>query len=130
MMGKKWRILFCSEQDRECPVTEFLSECAPAHQVKLLRILSLLEENGPVLPRPYADTLHDGIHELRVSLSRSQVRVLYFFCYETYIVLYHVFFKTTQRVPEKHIDKVIAYREKFLSRISRDQIKREAHALL
>ncbi len=29
----------------------------------------LLEEKGPPLPRPYADLLTDGIHELRVKLS-------------------------------------------------------------
>lgn len=129
-MNKKWRILFCSEQDQLCPVTEFINDCAPSHQVKLLRMLSLLEENGPVLPRPYADTLRDGVHELRITLAGDQVRVLYFFCYETYIVLYHVFFKTTQRVPEKYIDQVTEYREDFLSRISQDQIEREVHAVL
>lgn len=128
-MQKKWNILFCSETDRECPVTEFINSCAPAHQVKMLRMLSLLEENGPVLPRPYADILHDGIHELRLTLARDQVRILYFFCYETYIVLYHVFFKTTRRVPEKYINQVMTYRERFLSRISRDQLEREAHAV-
>ena len=129
-MQKKWHILFCSGMETECPVTRFMEGCEPAHQIKLIRMLSLLEESGPVLPRPYADVLHDGIHELRVTLSRSRVRILYFFCYETYIVLYHVFFKARRRVPEKHIAKVMAYRDQFLDRVTRDQLERQAHAAI
>jgi len=92
-MKKKWHILFCDEIDDACPITDFINECEPKHQVKLLRLLSLLEEQGPTLPRPYADILHDGIHELRFTLSRDKVRVLYFFCYQKYIVLYYVFLR-------------------------------------
>lgn len=92
-MKSKWRILFCDETENVCPVTEFINQCPPKHQVKVLRLLSLLEEQGPILPRPYADILHDGIHELRFSLSRDKVRVLYFFCHQKFIVLYNVFFK-------------------------------------
>ena len=116
-MDQKWRILFCDEMENSCPVTEFINQCEPKHQVKVLRLLSLLEEKGPILPRPYADLLRDGIHELRFTLSTENVRVLYFFCYRKFIVLYEAFIKTTERVPEKVIDKVIEYREDFLERI-------------
>jgi len=78
-MTQKWRILFYDEMESFCPVTEFLNQCRPKHQVKVLRLISLLEEKGPVLPRPYADLLREGIHELRLTLSRENVRVLYFF---------------------------------------------------
>ncbi len=128
-MQKKWVILFCDETEQACPVTEFINECQPAHQVKMLRILSLLEDQGPILPRPYADILHDGIHELRFSLAKDRVRILYFFCYERFIVLYHVFFKTTQRVPDKYINQVIRYRDGFLDKISRDQLESQVHAI-
>ncbi|MCG8616838.1 MAG: type II toxin-antitoxin system RelE/ParE family toxin [Desulfobacterales bacterium] len=128
-MDKKWQILFCDETETECPVTEFINECTPAHQVKVLRILSLLEEKGPILPRPYADILYNGIHELRVSLARNQVRILYFFCYERFIVLYHVFFKTTRRVPDKYVAQVAEYRETFLEKTSREELERQALAV-
>ena len=78
-MDQKWRILFCDEIEHACPVTRFINDIEPKHQVKMLRILSLLEQQGPTMPRPYADVLHDGIHELRISMSRDNVRVLYFF---------------------------------------------------
>ncbi len=128
-MNKKWHILFCDEIKEICPVTEFINTCEPKHQVKVLRILSLLEEQGPTLPRPYADVLHHGIHGLRFNLSRNKVRVLYFFCYQKFIVLYYVFFKNTQKVPEKYISKVIRYRNDFLNKISQDQIEENHHAV-
>ena len=128
-MNKKWHILFCDEMKEACPVTDFINECDPKHQVKILRLLSLLEEQGPILPRPYADVLHNGIHELRFTLSGDKVRVLYFFCFQKFIVLYYVFFKNTQKVPEKYIDKVIEYRDAFLNKITRDQIEENYHAV-
>ena len=114
MMSGKWHILFCDEMESACPVTEFINQCPPKHQVKVLRLLSLLEEQGPTLPRPYADILHDGIHELRFTLSKTNVRLLYFFCYQKFIILYHAFFKNTHKVPEKYIRIVSEYRDVFL----------------
>lgn len=112
-----------------CPVTEFINKCPPKHQVKVLRLLSLLEEQGPVLPRPYADTLHDGIHELRFTLSSDNVRVLYFFCYQHFIVLYNVFFKNTNKVPESHIQEVMDYRERFLKKTSKTKLEETWRAI-
>lgn len=122
-MAEKWKILFCDEKENACPVTHFINQCEPKHQVKILRLLSLLEEQGPVLPRPYADTLHSGIHELRFTLSRDNIRVLYFFCYQKFIVLYDVFLKNTTRVPEKFISRVMDYRENFLDRTSSKELE-------
>jgi hypothetical protein len=122
-LERKWHILFCDEQMAGCPVTEFIEACRPKHQVKILRFLSLLEEQGPILPRPYADLLYDGIHELRVKLSGDQIRILYFFCYQKFIVLYYAFVKTAGRVPDKFIHKVIAYRNEFLEQASSDQLE-------
>lgn len=129
VMNNKWHILFCDEVEQACPVTQFINDCRPEHQVKVLRILSLLEEMGPTLPRPYADTLHDGIHELRFTLAKERVRVLYFFCYRKFIVLYYVFLKNTQRVPEKFIDRVIQYRDRFLDRVSEKVLEARYHAI-
>lgn len=123
-MSEKWHILFCDEMEQACPVTEFINQCAPRHQVKVLRLLSLLEEQGPVLPRPYSDILYDGIHELRFTLSREKVRVLYFFCFQKFIVLYHVFYKNTRKVPEKYIEKVIEYRNDFIKKKSRETLEK------
>jgi hypothetical protein len=42
------------------------------NKAKILSWLSMLEEKGPILPRPYADLLRDGIHEIRIKLSGNQ----------------------------------------------------------
>ncbi len=122
-MRQKWNILFCDEMEQDCPVADFINTCTPRHQVKVLRLLTLLEEQGPILSRPYADILYDGIHELRFTLSQERVRVLYFFCYQKFIVLYYVFFKNTDKVPKKYINKVIAYRNDFLDRVSEKNLE-------
>ena len=128
-MGNKWHILFCDEIELACPVTDFLNQCQPKHQVKVLRLLSLLEEQGPTLPRPYSDLLTDGIHELRFNLARNKVRMLYFFCFQKFIVLYYAFFKNTQRVPEKYIQKVIRYRDEFLNKKSVEELEENLRAV-
>lgn len=122
-MKPRWHILYCDASHRTCPVTEFIDECPPKHQVKILRFLSLLEEMGPTLPRPYADILYDGIHELRVTLSGRHVRMLYFFCYQKFIILYYAFIKTSSRVPDRFIQKVALYREDLLTRIDSVQLE-------
>ncbi len=71
---------------------------------------------GPLLPRPYADVLRDGIHELRIKISNGQVRILYFFVFEDKIVLTHPFYKNTSKVPEKEIKKAIQIREEYVKR--------------
>jgi phage-related protein len=78
---------------------------------------------GPILPRPYADILEEGIHELRIKLSGNQIRILYFFCYKNFIVLAHAIQKTTDKVPKSEIKKAQKYREDFLKRYTETQLK-------
>jgi hypothetical protein len=129
-MHKRWHILYCDAAVPACPVTDFIDACPPRHQVKILRFLALLEEMGPTLPRPYADILHDGIHELRITLSGEQVRLLYFFCHQKFIILYYAFVKTASRVPEQFIRKVAGYREDLLARLNPQQLESLIHANL
>jgi hypothetical protein len=129
-MNKKWHVLFCDPFMKLCPVSEFLDSSRPEHRVKILHFIELLEEMGPTLPRPYADLLEDGIHELRVKLSGEQFRLLYFFCYEKYIVLYRALQKRTDQVPTEYIRETKNYREEFLARMDRDALRRISDAEL
>lgn len=122
-MNKRWHIVYCDELMDPCPVTEFIDNCDPKHQVKIIRFISLLEEMGPTLPRPYADLLKDGIHELRIKLSGDQIRMLYFFCFRKFIVFYVAFVKNTRTVPEKFIDRVKRYRNNFLYRVTAEELE-------
>jgi phage-related protein len=92
--------------------------------------VSLLEEQGPNLPRPYADLLIDGIHELRLKLTGDQIRILYFFCYKEFIVLTHVFTKRTEVVPAPEIKKSQKCRDDFLSRFDEKKIREVFHEKL
>jgi hypothetical protein len=123
----RWTVLFCDAHAKQCPISEFIESCRAAHQIKLFHILELLEQMGPNLPRPYADILRDGVHELRVTLSGEQVRMLYFFCYESFIVFYAVLRKHTDRVPASHIEATRQYRDDFLRRIDRRQLEGMTH---
>jgi DNA-binding XRE family transcriptional regulator len=80
---------------------------------------------GPNLPRPYADLLTDGIHELRVKLSGDEVRILYFFCFREFIVLTHSFIKRTRKVPQSEIDQARKYQADFLNRFDEDKLRRQ-----
>ncbi len=83
---------------------------------KVIAWIDKLQEMGPLLPRPYADILRDGIHELRIKVSSNQVRILYFFVFESRIVLTHPFYKNVSNVPEKEIKKAIHIRDEYIVR--------------
>jgi len=93
------------------------------NQAKILSIIALLEKKGPSLSRPYADLLEDGIHELRIKLSGKQVRILYFFCYQNFIILTHPFTKTTDKIPPSEINKTKILRTDFLKRYNKIQLE-------
>ena len=115
-MKSKWNILYYETEHGKCPVQIFIDSRKERDQAKIFSWLSLLEEKGPTLPRPYADLLTDGIHELRIKLSGNQVRILYFFCFKDLIVLTHAFEKHTDKVPQSEIEKTRKYRADFIAR--------------
>jgi hypothetical protein len=102
---------------------EFIDSRNKRNQAKILSQISFLEEKGPTLPRPYADLLEDGIHELRIKLSGDQIRILYFFCYKNIIVLTHAFPKSTDKIPKPEIKKAQNYREDFMQRFTGTQLR-------
>lgn len=120
---KGWRVLYYEDTNGRSQVLEFIDKRKPREKAKVLALLQVLEERGPQLPRPYADLLQDGIHELRVKLSGNQVRVLYFFCYRDFIVLTNVFAKTTRKVPTREIRKAASCRQDFLGRFDEQTIR-------
>jgi len=123
-MSKKWHVLYYVDPDGVRPVEKYIDDLSPGEQAKMLTFIDNLEEQGPNLHRPYADLLEDGIHELRIKITGTQVRVLYFFCYKDLIILTNVFDKHTDKVPKAEIKLAKGSRSDFLSRYSEQEIRR------
>jgi len=122
-MKHQWQVLYYETEDEICPVKEFIDSQNKRNKAKIFSLISYLEEIGPQLPRPYADLLREGIHEMRVKLTGEQVRILYFFCYRNFIILTHVFKKTTDKIPDAEIKKAKKYRDDFLTRHDEKTLK-------
>lgn len=129
-MDRTWHILYYETEDGRCPLQEFIDSRKERDQAKIFGWLSLLKMEGPNLPRPYADLLTEGIHELRIKLSGDQVRILYFFCFRDFIILTHCFVKHTDKVPISEISKSQKYRADFLSRFDERKLKEFIHEKL
>ena len=120
-----WRVLYYETRDGQCPVGTFLAGRKDRERAKILSWIALLEDRGPNLPRPYADLLDDGIHELRLKLSGNEVRILYFFCFRRFIVLTHGFAKHVARVPAAEIEHAQCCRTDFLARYDEPTLMEE-----
>ncbi|MCL2722740.1 MAG: type II toxin-antitoxin system RelE/ParE family toxin [Treponema sp.] len=116
-------MLYYIEQDGTKPVEDYIRKLSINERAKTLAFIDNLKENGANLHRPYADLLEDGIHELRIKLTGTQVRVLYFFCYQNIIILTNVFDKHTDKVPISEIKLAKKSRTSFLERYSEHEIK-------
>jgi hypothetical protein len=61
----QYEVFFYVNRGGNCPADEFLDGLPVKVRAKISKWIALLEENGPDLPRPYADTLRNKIRELR-----------------------------------------------------------------
>lgn len=78
----------------------------PKAHAKCLKFVLLLSQMGSELRRPQADSLRDGIHELRASRRGVHYRLLYFFSGRNIAILSHGIAKEDV-VPDKEIDAAI-----------------------
>ncbi len=125
MLERKWKIIYYEDENNKSEIREFIDRLKPRSKAKALAWIEILSNKGPNLLRPFADTLEDGIHELRIKLSGDQVRILYFFCYKDFIVLTNSFIKRTDKVPTAEILKCKEMREDFLKKHDEKSIGRK-----
>jgi len=121
-MSNKWHVTYYVEADGTKPVEVYIKNLSITERAKTLAFINNLEEKGPDLRRPYADLLEDGIHELRIKLTGTQVRILYFFCYKDIMILTNVFDKHTDKVPKSEIKLAKKNRDDFLKRYTEQDI--------
>lgn len=122
--GNFWHVLYYEDRKGRSDVYEYIESRSDRERAKILALLHLLEKQGPQLPRPYADLLTDGIHELRIKISGTQVRILYFFCYREYIILTNSFIKNTEKVPHPEIKKARKLRNDFIQRYTIESLRK------
>jgi phage-related protein len=99
-----YNLIFYTTERGDSPVDDFLDGLDKKSLAKVAAHLSLLEERGPHLKRPYADVVRGKIRELRIPQSSNQYRILYFFQMRDQVVLTHAFPKKTQQLKEKDIE--------------------------
>ena len=99
-----YNLVFYMTERGDSPVDDFLDGLDKKSRAKVAAHLSLLEEQGPNLKRPYADVVRGKIRELRIRQSSNQYRILFFFQARDQIVLAHAFSKKTQQLKEKDIE--------------------------
>ena len=121
-MESAYCILFYTTIHGDRPAQEFLVNLPDKIKGKSLRWIQKLEQEGPDLPRPYADIVRGKIRELRISFASQQCRFLYFF-YNKYIILTHSFIKKTDKIPENEIERAHRFMCDFEERVKRGEIE-------
>jgi phage-related protein len=111
-----YNLIFYTTERGDSPLDDFLDGLDKKSRAKVAAYLSLLEEQGPNLKRPYADIVRGKIRELRILHSSNQYRIFYFFHVRNRIVLVHAFSKKTQEIRKKDFDLAESRMEDWMRR--------------
>lgn len=109
-----FNVEFFEKPDGTFPAEEFILSQGLKMQVKLYRLIELLEERGYDLREPYSKALEDGIFELRAKQGTDISRILYFFVVGRKIILTNGFVKKTQKTPINEIALAKKYRKMYM----------------
>ena len=99
-----WTVERYERNDGESPVEDFLNALPTKVRARVWATLSYLAEVGNRAVGPVSKPLGQGLFELRVSVGRHEVRILYAFRPGRRIVLLHGFLKKTQAIPARDLD--------------------------
>lgn len=113
--SRNYCVEFYKDKRGGCPAVEFLSRLQTKIRAKIAKWIEKLEQEGPNLPRPYADILKGKIRELRVGFGSNEYRFLYFF-FAKRIIITHGFLKKTPEVPIEEIGRAERYMKDYLCR--------------
>ena len=120
---KEWQIKLYKTIAGRCPIKDFMKTLNKKDKENMTKQILYLKEVGKKLNMPHGKKLRDDIYELRITLANNNTRTFYFFCYENYIVLTHTFIKKKSKVPDNEIEKAIKYKNDFIKRFNKDNIK-------
>ena len=91
-------------------------------KAKVEKWMEKLGEEGPNLPRPFADVVRGKIRELRISFGSNHYRFLYFF-FGKKIIITHGFLKKSNKIPVGEIERAERSMRDFLLRYERGEIE-------
>jgi len=117
-----YEVILYSDKRGRCPAEKFLDELQPKIKAKVEKWIEKLGEEGPNLPRPFADVVKGKVRELRIVFGSNCYRFLYFFS-KRRIVITHGFVKKTKRLPSGEIEKAERIMQDFLQRCRGGEIK-------
>lgn len=98
------------------PVREFIDALDLRSRLNFLAAREFLETFGPLLKRPHAAPLGQGIYELRFRGGQGHIRVLYFFFAGGKAILTHGLIKKVSAVPPHDIAITMQRRADYLKR--------------
>jgi phage-related protein len=104
-------VILYAEDDGSCPALDWLDDQPPKVQDKFIVRIERLKELGHELRRPEADTLRDGIHELRLGHQRVNYRLLYFFSGRRAVVSHGL--TKEDKVLDKDIELALRRKQRF-----------------
>ncbi|MCG2712766.1 MAG: type II toxin-antitoxin system RelE/ParE family toxin [Candidatus Omnitrophica bacterium] len=110
-----YKVIFYEDSKGKCPTDNFLDETQPKARAKIEKWMVKLEEEGPNLPRPFADIVKGKIRELRMRFGSDYYRFLYFFLGKK-IIITHGFLKKTDKIPPGEIDRSERIMQDYLQR--------------
>ncbi len=113
-----YKVIFYEDLEGKCPTDNFLDKTQLKVRAKIEKWMVKLEEEGPNLPRPFADIVRGKIRELRVRFGPGYYRFLYFFLGKK-IIITHGFLKKTDKIPEVEIERSERMMQDYLERYKR-----------
>ena len=111
----KTQVIFFQEKDGKAPVVDWLFDLMKANAKAWANCrakIEMLAQFGHELRRPAADTLRDGIYELRAKQGHVQYRLLYFFHGRNVAIIAHSLTKEDE-VPDIDIERAITRKKLF-----------------
>lgn len=116
MISKEYSCIFYETACGNTPIEDFIKGLDEKTQNKFIFKKILLERFGTKLSYPHTKSLDNGLFELRFKGTEGQIRIIFFFCFNNFIILVHGFIKKTQKINKKEILISKKRREDFLKR--------------
>jgi len=116
------KVKYYQNRRGDYPVRDFIEQLDTESQGKAYGYITLLQEEGHRLGRPYVGKATGEIWYLRPKTKAGHIRIFYFF-FKRHPILLHSFKKKTQKIPKREIKTAEDRIEDFRLRYERGELK-------